>query len=105
MRLTYCVMYFMVVLPTGTKRCLLPFPVILINPSSKNKSDIFSETNSETRKPQLYKVSYMALLRSPSGVDKSIAAINSSISSVESVSGSFLPVLGTSINSKGVSFR
>ena len=98
-------MYLIVEPPTGTKRCLFPLPVILIKPSSKNKSEIFKLTNSETRKPQLYKVSNIALLRSPSGVDKSIAEINASISSVAKVSGNFLPVLGTSINSKGVSFR
>ena len=91
-------------LPTGTNRCLFPLPVILMNPSSKNKSDNFNEINSETRKPQLYKVSSIALFRSPSGVDKSIACMSESISIVESVSGSFRPVFGTSINSSGVSF-
>ena len=89
----------------GTKRCLFPFPVILIKPSSKNKSEIFKVTNSETRKPQLYNVSNIALLRSPSADVKFMALINKSISCVESVSGNFLPVFGTSINSKGVSFR
>ena len=38
-------------------------------------------------------------------IDKSIAEISASISSVAKVSGNFLPVLGTSINSSGVSFR
>ena len=98
-------MYFWVVLPIGTKRCLFPFPVILINPSSKNKSEIFKETSSETRRPQPYKVSSIALLRSPSSFDKSMAAINRSISSIDKVSGSFLPNRGVSINSIGLSVR
>ena len=89
----------------GTNRCLLPFPVILIKPSSKNKSEIFKVVISETRSPQPYKVSSMALFLSPSGVDKSIAAIRLSILSIESVSGSFLPNLGASISSIGLSVR
>ena len=36
--------YFCVSSPIGTKRSLFPLPVILINPSSKNKSEIFKET-------------------------------------------------------------
>ena len=73
-------MYFCVKFPMGTKRCLLPFPVIFIKPSSKNNSEILSETNSETRSPQPYKVSSMERLRSPSFVAKSIAEISASIS-------------------------
>ena len=54
-----------VVGPIGTKRSLSPLPVTLIKPSSKNKSEILSSISSLTRKPQLYKVSIIALLRSP----------------------------------------
>ena len=50
-------MYFWVKFPIGTNRSLFPFPVILIKPSSINKSDIFKVTNSDTRNPQPYKVS------------------------------------------------
>ena len=98
-------MKFCVELPIGTKRCLFPFPVIFIKPSSKNKSEIFKATNSETRSPQLYKDSNIARFRSPSFELKSIAAISASISSTDNVSGSFLPVLGVSINSRGLSER
>jgi hypothetical protein len=38
-------MYFLVEELIGTKRCLFPFPVTFIKPSSKNKSEIFKEIN------------------------------------------------------------
>ena len=46
--------------------------------------------------------SMMALLRSPCELPKSIADIIVSISSIESVSGSFLPILGDSIKATGL---
>ena len=98
-------MYFWAALPIGTNRSLLPLPVILIKPSSKYKSEIFNDINSETRSPQPYSVSSMARLRSPSFEVKSIAAMRESISSTDSISGSFLPVLGVSTSSKGLSER
>ncbi len=58
-------MYFMVVSPIGTKRCLSPLLVIFIKPSLSHKSEILSEVNSLTLKPQPYMVSSIALLRSP----------------------------------------
>ena len=66
----------------GTKRCLSPFPITLIKPSSKNKSEIWSVINSVTRKPQLYKVSMIVLFLSPCGLLKSIAEMILSISTV-----------------------
>jgi len=60
--------------------------------------------SSETRKPQLYSVSKIVLFRSPCGSLKSIEFISKSISSIDSVSGSFLPILGASIKFVGLTF-
>jgi hypothetical protein len=95
-------MYFIVVSPIGTKRCLPPFPLIFINPSLKNKSEILRVVNSLTLSPHPYSVSSMALLRSPCGLLKSMALMSWSISSIASVSGSFLPILGLSISARGL---
>ena len=72
----------------GTKRCLSPFPVTLIKPSSKNRSDSLRSRSSETLRPQPYNVSMIARLRSPSFLLRSTAAMILSTSSIEMVSGS-----------------
>ncbi len=55
-----------------------------------------------TLRPQLYKVSRIALFLSPSGLLKSTAVINWLISDSDNVSGSFLPIFGASIKSVGL---
>ena len=79
--------------PIGINLCLFPLPVTLIKFSSKNKSDIFKSTSSLTLIPHPYKSSIIAIFLSPCSLDKSILEINSSISFVDRVSGSFLEVL------------
>jgi hypothetical protein len=76
--------------------------VILIKTSSKNKSDIFKETNS--RPEDHIHIRFLTSHGSASSFEvKSIALISVSISSIDKVSGNFLPVLGDSISSKGLS--
>lgn len=53
----------MALLLIGTNRSLFPFPVTFITDSLKYKSEIFKLINSETLKPQLYKVSIIAIFR------------------------------------------
>src|SRR5690606_41858173 len=62
-------------------------------------------TNSETRSPQPYNTSRIALFRIPSIVDESIAAISASISSIFSTLGILRFSRGVSSNSVGLSFR
>ncbi len=71
----------------GTRRCLLPLPSTLMKPSSKYRSEIFRLHSSDTRRPQLYRVSRMARLRCPSFVPWSMAEMIRSISSTVSTSG------------------
>ena len=85
----------------GTRRCLLPLPSTLMKPSSKYKSEIFRLHSSDTRRPQLYRVSRMARLRCPSFVPRSMAEMMRSISSTVSTSGSLNPILGPSNSSLG----
>ena len=88
--------------PIGINLCLFPLPVTLIKFSSKNKSDIFKSTSSLTLIPHPYKSSIIARFLSPCCFDRSMLEINSSISFVDNVSGSFLEVLGDSISLSGL---
>ena len=88
-------------LPMGTNLSLSPLPITLIKPTSKYKQLIFKFTSSLTRKPQLYKVSSIALLRPPSGVLKSIWSIIFSISSKLNVSGNMRFSFGASNKTVG----
>ena len=65
----------------------------MIKPSLKNKSDIFKVIISLTLRPQLYKVSSIALSLSPSGLLKSTADISWLISDSDKVSY-FAPAIG-----------
>ena len=87
--------------PIGTSRCLSPFPMTLMKPTSRYRQLILRLTTSLTRSPQLYMVSNIALFLPPSGTLKSIAEIIFSISSKDKVSGKSLFNFGASSNTVG----
>ena len=80
----------------GTSLSRSPFPAMRRNSCSKCRFDTFRSTSSETRNPQLYRVSRIALLRSPSALVTSMASIRLLISSSVRISGSLRPILGDS---------
>ena len=94
-------MYLIASLPIGINLSLLPLPTTLINSTSKKRLEILRFINSETLKPQLYKVSSMALFLVPSGVLKSSELITAFISSMLKVSGNLRLNLGPSKSSVG----
>jgi hypothetical protein len=84
------------------KTLLVPLPVI-INPSSKNKSEILEP---QVQKPLIRNHKEFQAWHDCAlfFVLKSIASISASISITDKVSGSLRPVLGVSINSKDCLF-
>ena len=86
----YNLIYLMASDPMGTNLSLSPLPITLIKPTSIYRQEMRRFTSSLTRKPQLYIVSTMALLRPPSGLLKSICAIMNNKSRIQSSRREFI---------------
>ena len=98
-------MYLMAPLLIGTNLSLFPFPVTFIIDSLKYKSETFNVISSETLRPQLYKISIIALFLILFFDFISMLSISLSISFTVNVVGSLDPILGVSIFCNGFSFK
>ena len=89
--------------PIGTSLSLLPFPMIRMKPCSRKSDEIFSPEASDTRSPQPYRISSIALSRLPIHEDVSTHLMMRSTSSSESTLGRYTPSFGASTLSQGLS--
>ena len=80
--------------PIGMSLSFLPFPNTLMKPSDRYRPDIPSPAASETRRPQLYSTSSMALSRFPIQSVTSTDPIMASTSSTDKTVGRYLPSFG-----------
>ena len=99
----YSLTAFTAISPIGTRRSLSPFPMTRTKPSSKYIEDIRRSDASETLRPEPYSISRMALSRMPCQEDISTDSIIATTSSTASTSGRYLPSLGESTLSQGLS--